>query len=348
MITIVKRRIDPRDKLWKKQRWEDCGPDELPYGWEIAHDPIVGQYFIDHVSRRNLLDDPRSTKPQEQMREVKSFVDQAAADISKTEDILKSKAMELAKVQNQAEIEEKRLQEQLNAGRKTEAERQIILEKIDEKRAQVQSLQTEVKQIETHVETTKKQVHEVTAVIETLEADKVDQLDRQKQIQQEIAQLKQELSHQSQIRRKLAIEIVEMEHSYKQSTAVAGHASIQQEQATMNEILQHAENAVLLPTEIPLQTADCVVALEQPVQYSKLSQQQALNSAVQTVSKEMVRQTRIEREMELLMLRKQVQEEKSDVTQLRHIAEGKYCANNIQVNDKTAITIAYNLLIHSC
>jgi len=30
----------------------DCLPDELPYGWELAHDPQIGTYFINHLTSK--------------------------------------------------------------------------------------------------------------------------------------------------------------------------------------------------------------------------------------------------------------------------------------------------------
>ena len=32
--------VDPRDKLWKKATWAECGPDELPFG-KVALPRIV-------------------------------------------------------------------------------------------------------------------------------------------------------------------------------------------------------------------------------------------------------------------------------------------------------------------
>lgn len=57
--------VDPRDALWKPKCWQECKGDEVPYGWEIAYDEAVGRYFIDHLNKRNLLDDPRDNKPKE-------------------------------------------------------------------------------------------------------------------------------------------------------------------------------------------------------------------------------------------------------------------------------------------
>ncbi|KJE92282.1 hypothetical protein CAOG_03283 [Capsaspora owczarzaki ATCC 30864] len=49
--------IDPRDHPDHPRR-----PNDLPYGWDFAEDPDVGIYFIDHLSKRNTLDDPRMTQ----------------------------------------------------------------------------------------------------------------------------------------------------------------------------------------------------------------------------------------------------------------------------------------------
>ena len=34
--------------LTKPQSFADCIGDELPFGWEVAYDKDIGQYFIDH------------------------------------------------------------------------------------------------------------------------------------------------------------------------------------------------------------------------------------------------------------------------------------------------------------
>ena len=75
-------RVDPRDKLWKKESWSECGPDsdEIPYGWEIVHDNLCGKYFVDHINQRTLLDDPRTNKAKDQVEEMKQFVKSGAIE----------------------------------------------------------------------------------------------------------------------------------------------------------------------------------------------------------------------------------------------------------------------------
>lgn len=51
--------VDPRDALRKPLRLEDCKRHELPYGWEMAIDPDVGVYYIDHNTWSTQLEDPR-------------------------------------------------------------------------------------------------------------------------------------------------------------------------------------------------------------------------------------------------------------------------------------------------
>ena len=35
-------------RLFKPRTFADCLGDELPYGWDIACDPQVGTYYINH------------------------------------------------------------------------------------------------------------------------------------------------------------------------------------------------------------------------------------------------------------------------------------------------------------
>jgi len=42
-------------RLFKPATFSDCLGDELPFGWEIACDPQVGTYYINHVTSEMLL-----------------------------------------------------------------------------------------------------------------------------------------------------------------------------------------------------------------------------------------------------------------------------------------------------
>lgn len=37
---------------------EECGEDELPYGWEKIEDSLYGTYYIDHVNRKTQYENP--------------------------------------------------------------------------------------------------------------------------------------------------------------------------------------------------------------------------------------------------------------------------------------------------
>lgn len=70
--------VDPRDELWKKKTWSECNSNETPYGWEIATDELLGTFFIDHLSHRNVIDDPRTDILQRQIKSVKLFLDESS------------------------------------------------------------------------------------------------------------------------------------------------------------------------------------------------------------------------------------------------------------------------------
>lgn len=67
----------------------------------VAQDPVCGRYFIDHLNRKNLLDDPRSKLPQQQMAEVKSIVTEQDSVISTKQKTLRVKAANLEKLQKE-------------------------------------------------------------------------------------------------------------------------------------------------------------------------------------------------------------------------------------------------------
>lgn len=43
----------------KPQNFADCIGDELPLGWEEAYDPVIGPYFISHITQSTQIEDPR-------------------------------------------------------------------------------------------------------------------------------------------------------------------------------------------------------------------------------------------------------------------------------------------------
>ena len=50
--------LDPRLARVQKRNAEECGDDELPFGWERIDDPQYGTYYIDHVNRRTQYENP--------------------------------------------------------------------------------------------------------------------------------------------------------------------------------------------------------------------------------------------------------------------------------------------------
>lgn len=51
---------DPRDRLTKPATVADCVGEELPVGWEVSFHSKIGVYYIDHIHRRNQLENPRT------------------------------------------------------------------------------------------------------------------------------------------------------------------------------------------------------------------------------------------------------------------------------------------------
>lgn len=50
--------LDPRLARVQKRNAEECGEDELPFGWERIDDPQYGTYYIDHVNRKTQYENP--------------------------------------------------------------------------------------------------------------------------------------------------------------------------------------------------------------------------------------------------------------------------------------------------
>lgn len=69
--------FDPRDIHTKPASMADCIGDELPFGWEVAYGPGIGVYYIDHMNRRNQVEDPRDECRNMQLRMVENYMRQA-------------------------------------------------------------------------------------------------------------------------------------------------------------------------------------------------------------------------------------------------------------------------------
>jgi len=41
-------------RLFKPASFADCLGDELPFGWDVAYDPQVGTYYVNHVTSEML------------------------------------------------------------------------------------------------------------------------------------------------------------------------------------------------------------------------------------------------------------------------------------------------------
>uniref|UniRef100_A0A1A9W3M9 Membrane-associated guanylate kinase, WW and PDZ domain-containing protein 1 n=1 Tax=Glossina brevipalpis TaxID=37001 RepID=A0A1A9W3M9_9MUSC len=77
--------LDPRLSKFQKKSLEECGEDELPYGWEKIEDSLYGTYYIDHVNRRTQYENPvleakrraaeqrqKQQSPQQQQQQINS------------------------------------------------------------------------------------------------------------------------------------------------------------------------------------------------------------------------------------------------------------------------------------
>ncbi|PIK51042.1 hypothetical protein BSL78_12070 [Apostichopus japonicus] len=64
----------------KTGKYEVCAfaiGKELPFGWEEAHDPVLGCYYINHVKQYNQLEDPRSQWRTEQKTMLEDYLHSA-------------------------------------------------------------------------------------------------------------------------------------------------------------------------------------------------------------------------------------------------------------------------------
>ncbi|KAI3646852.1 hypothetical protein MP228_009780 [Amoeboaphelidium protococcarum] len=200
--------VDPRDALWKPKTWQKCKGDEVPYGWEIAYDEAVGRYFIDHLNKRNLLDDPRDNKPKEQLKQVQQHIESATSVIQSKQKTLRLKKDELAKFKQQM---------------------------MKEQNIASSDPTDEVIQLQNDIEQSSQAVDAIKQVIQDLELDQTDQLTRQKQILEKIDQLKQDLEEQARVRAGLEEHLTEMKQNFEHSKQ--DDAALEQAMASATEVI---------------------------------------------------------------------------------------------------------------
>ncbi|KAJ3038803.1 Protein wwc2 [Rhizophlyctis rosea] len=200
--------VDPRDSIWKKKTWAECDPstNEAPYGWEIAEDPLVGTYFIDHLSQRNILDDPRTTTATTQMQQMKEHITQASQKASQREADHKKKQSALADAQRELD--------RLRKSSSPEANIKDAEQKRDKLERDVAATQSEVEGL-------RKDVEALKALADRLERDSlpsaqpIDQLVQQKAVQTEIDSLRLKLREEQDKKAALEAEIEELQGQYQ-------------------------------------------------------------------------------------------------------------------------------------
>ncbi|TPX45824.1 hypothetical protein SeMB42_g03777 [Synchytrium endobioticum] len=272
--------VDPRDKLWKKRSWDECAPhsDEVPLGWEIAHDDLCGTYFIDHINQTTLLDDPRTDKAKKQVEEMKQFVKSGAIEA-----ILENftKKMEELKA-----IEE-------NIGKMDAGERKES-ELLNAKR-----LRHETEELKSDMETLKHDIEAMKQLAAKLEETESSQLERQRDVQREIEAVKAELDREVAAKQELQMEIQRIQQSFN----IAIPEDLEQELDPCQPIRP------LSPiTTSPTSALD---TLDSDIQglLTDANDDFVYPQASQPV-------TRIEREMTLLALKKKLQNERDLVHEL--------------------------------
>ena len=61
----------------------------------VAHDPVVGRYFVNHILRFDVLDDPRTTEAQDQLEQVQAHIEDMRRAIKSKTEILASHQLRL-------------------------------------------------------------------------------------------------------------------------------------------------------------------------------------------------------------------------------------------------------------
>lgn len=153
----------------------------------VVKDPVVGFYFVDHIHRVNLLDDPRSSRLHNQEKDAHREIESTIQMIEKKMSVLEEKKSEAADLT--AVIEKLK-----NANRTAP---EISLHSL-----QLHILNEEIKQLTREIEITKDSIGEMKQLLRDLEDDKIHQLERQQDVQKQINALEAQLvveNRQSQV-----------------------------------------------------------------------------------------------------------------------------------------------------
>ncbi|TPX38361.1 hypothetical protein SmJEL517_g00192 [Synchytrium microbalum] len=294
--------IDPREANWKPKSWEECTkPEDVPYGWEIATDPLIGTYFIDHINKQTLLDDPRSDKHKRQVDEIKSFVKSGAIDAVEKN---------LTKKLQHLQIVEENVLKKEGDGDVSASE----LENAVRLRAETEELKTEMEALKADIESMKR-------LAERLEETETSQLERQQQIQREIETVQAELAKEVAAKEELQKELKTMQQKFDiPEEAQADFGTFDDDVSTVSSI----ESS---PTESSINK---YLPLFDTIPRRRTGDEVASDFIYPTIKGESV--TRVERELTLLTLKKKLKTERDLVQELIDV---KKIA--IQVNDETSL-----------
>uniref|UniRef100_T1GEU1 WW domain-containing protein n=1 Tax=Megaselia scalaris TaxID=36166 RepID=T1GEU1_MEGSC len=89
------------NRITKPQTFADCVGDELPIGWEEAHDPLIGRYYINHIDQTTQLEDPRKEWKTVQEAMLRDYLLAAQDNLDKKKEIFDVKQQRLLIAQDE-------------------------------------------------------------------------------------------------------------------------------------------------------------------------------------------------------------------------------------------------------
>ena len=155
--------------------------------------------------------------------------------------------------------------------------------------------------LEEEIATSQQAVKEITTVVETLEQDQGDQLARQQQIQNVIDEVKAQLAQQTEIRSDIHQQLSELKSSYEKAKG---------DEKALKQIAQRASQVKV--------TQPAPAASVAGGSHAKKAEGDGAIFGMQL--NHIKPMTRVEREMELLSLKRQLELEKGETERLKGIA----------------------------
>lgn len=289
--------VDPRTARTREKDIRKIKPGQLPYGWDEAVDPEIGVYYIDHNTQTTYLDPPWDDFVRFQAMQLQEFITGHAPIVNNYEEAARNPTSPAItseaekRLQKLQEKQEKlitklaQLRELESTGVNNKSEQEDLLFDLEDNEEQIRMekliISGDTEAIAHEVNAFKHRMQELARINDRLRSQGRDELKEAMEARKQMEKLRSELDEEMQEREHLESEIMNLK------TQLEGGSPAQ---------------SVSRP----------VIALPPPIVTSA-------PPASSLASESGRRKTRYDMEVELLMLKKRLQEERSQRDRLAQL-----------------------------